>query len=213
MKTIAEHVREHITSDLVAYEALQRGILNLTAYGRGVKKAIEAERLEKTDLGTLTVALSRLRGEIQAKPPLTPKLALKDLTLQAPLCDITYAKHAVSDAELEAVSKLIRSDSKDFTAITQAYREVTIIAPSRLRAQVEQTIKRRPDYVQDGLFAASVHFSIGYLQVPNVIYALLASLAAHQVNIVEVISTGTELSIIITKDDVDTATQALQQFL
>lgn len=213
MKTITDHIRDHIAGDLVAYEALQRGVLNLRAYGRSVKAAIEADRLEKTDLGTLTVALSRLQKELQAKPPLTPPLVLNDLTLQTPLCDITYAKHGVTKAELETVATLVRTDNKDFSAITQAYREVTIIAPSRLRGQVEQAIKSRPEYVQDELFAATVHFSIDYLRVPNIIYALLASLAAREVNIIEVISTGTELSVIIAKDNVDTVTRALQQFL
>ncbi len=111
------------------------------------------------------------------------------------------------------MSALLRTDEKDFVVITQGFREVMIIAPSRHKKDVTEILGAYPAFTQNKLFAATVHFSIDYLRVPNIVYALLTSLAVRQVNFVEIVSTATELSIIVGEDDIEIVTQSLQKFL
>ena len=213
MKTTTDHIRDYVGGDLIAYEALQAGTLNLRAYARTIKSSIEDERHEKVDVATMAVALSRIEIELQAKDPITPRLQLDDITTQAPLCEITYAKDQVSPREVEQFSLSLRRDSKDFVVVTQGFREVTIIMPSRHLNQAHQTITAQPAYTEENLCAITVHFTAEYLRVPNIIYALLAQLAVHRVNITEIVSTSTELSVITDKDSAEIVNRALQKFL
>lgn len=213
MKTITDFIRDHVQTDLVAHNSLQSGVLNLRAYARVIRPQIELQRQEKIDIATMAVALSRIEKEIQQKPGLLPDFSIIDMTLQAPLCDITYRKDRVSQPELTELSKLLRGDNKEFVTITQSFREITVIAPARYRCQIEQLVAASPIYAQTDLFAATIHFSVDYLEVSNVVYSLLASIAVYNVNLIEIVSTASELSLIIQKDDVENVTAALHKFL
>jgi aspartokinase len=213
MQTITNHLREHVRNDLVIYEAMQRGVLNLRAYARTIRKDIEAQRLEKVDVATLAVGLSRIEKEIQLTDPLSPPIKIRDLTTQSPLCEVTYLKDAVVASQLEQLSSQLRKDSKDFVVVTQGFREVTIVAPSRYKQSILDYIEATSTYQKDDLCAATVHFAESYLDVPNFIYVVLARLAVHKVNIIEIVSTTTELSLIIQKDDMETVNNSLQKLL
>lgn len=213
MKTITDHVRQHVANDLIIYDALYRGVLNLRAYARQIRSDIELARGEKVDIATLAVALSRIEKEIQKDSPLMPAIKLRDLTIQTPLCEVTYLKDLIVTDHLERLSTSLRTDSKDFVVVTQGFREVTIIAPSRHEAHITSSILAEPIYKKRDLCAVTVHFSEEYLDVPNFIYIVLAQLAVHKVNIIEVVSTTTELSLIVDKDDIQTVNDNLRKFL
>ncbi len=214
MQTITDHIRAQLDNDLTAQEAMRRGILNLRAYGRSIRPAVEQARGEKVDVGTLAVSLSRLEKQAKARATaLISDLQLNDLTVRAPLVDITYSRNDVTTRDLEQIARQLSNDRENFIAVTQGNREVTIIVPARHEDIVTSAVDATPIYVRDDLFAVTVHFPITYMPVPNVIYTLVASVAAHRVNLIEIISTLTELSFVIEKENVDTVTKALQQYL
>jgi hypothetical protein len=70
-----------------------------------------------------------------------------------------------------------------------------------------------PKAVYRNQVGITVRFSKEYLPVPNVLYTLQAALAVHKINFTEVISTYTEFSFIIDKENLEIATRALQKFL
>lgn len=213
MQTIIDYIRAELSNDLAAQEALRRGVLNLRAYGRSIRAKVEASRGEKVDVATLAVALSRLEKKAKTEAGLIPNVKLDDLTVRAPLVDITYPRSTVTTRELERIASSLHNDSENFIAVNQADREITIIVPARYETTVTDAIDAAPTYVQDDLYAVTVHFPVSYMPVPNVIYTLVAAVAAHQINLIELISTLTELSFVVEKDNVDTVTRALQRFL
>src|SRR5579883_3339895 len=125
MQTISDHLQAQLAGDITAQEALRRGILNLRAYSRAVRPAVERARGEMVDVATLTVALSRLRKRTRRDDTEAP-LTLLDLTMHGPLVDITFTKGAMSTRELEHISRQLHSDQENFIAVTQGNRETTI---------------------------------------------------------------------------------------
>jgi aspartokinase len=213
MKTITEHLREIVGDDLVVYDSLQRGVLNLRSYARSIRHELELRRQEKVDVATMAVALSRIEKQIQRSDPLTPLIKIRDLTTQSPLCEVTYPKDTLVASDLEQLSGQLRKDSKDFVVVTQGFREVTIVAPSRHKQFILESVQATSTYQKDDLCAATVHFADEYLEVPNFIYVVLARLAVNKVNIIEIVSTTTELSLIIQKEDMETVNTSLQKLL
>jgi hypothetical protein len=213
MQTITDHIRTQLAGDITAQEALQRGILNLRAYGRSIRGPIETARGEKVDVATLAVSLSRLEKHAADSSNRASTLKLDDLTVRAPLVDITYPRNVVTTRELERITGKLHSGSENFIAVNQGDREITIIVPARHESIVTSAVDAKPIYVRGNLYAITVHFPVAYMPVPNVLYKLVAAVAAYRVNLIELVSTLTELSFVVDRDDVDTVTKALQQFL
>ncbi len=213
MQTITDLIKTRLAGDLTAQDALQRGVLNLRAYGRSIRADVEASRGEKVDVATLAVSLSRLEKEAKKQPAAIPDLHINDLTVRAPLVDITYPRSTVTTRELEHITRGLHDDSENFIAVTQGNREITIIVPARYESTVTNAVDEPPTFIQDNLYAVTVHFPVSYMTVPNVVYRLVASVASYKVNLIEIISTLTELSFVVEKDNVETVTKALQQFL
>ena len=55
-------------------------------------------------------------------------------------------------------------------------------------------------------------FSQSYLTQPNVIFSIIAMLASHQINLLEIVSTYTELTMILEKKELERTIQILGHF-
>lgn len=214
MQTITDIIRGQIAEDGVAQEALRRGLLNLRAYARSIRGQVEAARGEKVDIATMAVALSRVEKEAIGKTGiLVEGLKVDDLIVRSPLVDVTFSKNDVTTRELERMTAELNDDSENFIAVNQGNREVTIIVPARHEDTILDAVDALPTYVHKDLSAVTVHFSIDYMRTPNVMYTLINSVATRKVNLIELVSTLTELSFIVERQYVETVTKALQQFL
>ena len=107
----------------------------------------------------------------------------------------------------------IELDENAFFTVTQSKSEITIVAPQSLLDDILSHFDEEPKAVYRDQVGITVRFSKEYLPVPNVLYTLQAALAVHKINFTEVISTYTEFSFIIDKENLEIATRALQKFL
>ena len=90
--------------------------------------------------------------------------------------------------------------------------EITIICSEYLKEEVLSIIHLSPKVTLTDLVALSVRFSDQYIQVPNTIYSLVRVLALRHINIIEVVSTYTEITFVIHKDEMRSAIESLQEY-
>jgi hypothetical protein len=89
-------------------------------------------------------------------------------------------------------------EEPDLLTITSGVREISLIIPSTLRSAVLKVFKGdTPTVVVEHLASLTIRFPAKYLNTPNTIFALLRPLALNRINIVEVVSTYTELTIVV----------------
>jgi aspartokinase len=213
MVTITDSVRSIMLEDDIGLQAAQTGLLNLSAYAEKILPIVEEKAQKKVKKGSLVVALSRVVEEISKLPNLRPQIVLEGLSIKSPLCDITFSKTELSRQKLSSLQQNIEISENAFFTSTQSMSEITIIAPQSLLNDILKHFGETPLIVYKDRTGVTVRFAKTYLAVPNVLYALQASLAVHRINFTEVVSTYTEFSFIIDKKDLETATQALQKFL
>jgi hypothetical protein len=86
------------------------------------------------------------------------------------------------------------------------HNEISLILPAALKGEVLKVFKGdKPSLVQDDLASLSLRFSAQYLHTPNTIFALIRPFALSRINIVEVVSTYTELTVVVAEGDLQAA--------
>lgn len=209
MLKIADAVYDIIIASPTALEALRLGILNFSAYAEQILPEVEQKTWKKVKKNSIVVALSRYAEDLRTVPPLIPQVRLDELSIKTPLSDLTYEKTATT---LNQVSTLLQQaeSSTHILTITQGIDEITLVVAEEYAAAVREHFSAQPKSVFSNLVGVNVRFSESYLAQANVIYAIISVLAQKRVNLIEIVSTYTELTVIIEKKDLELTVAQLQ---
>ncbi|HUK14279.1 MAG TPA: hypothetical protein VLW17_13355 [Thermoanaerobaculaceae bacterium] len=197
-------------------EGLATGVLNLSALARRLRPEVErALRREVSDAAVM-MALKRLAPRVEARDRAVVKLLrqMRDLTVRSNLVEFTFRS---SPTLLERQRDLLQAIAKEqdaFLTLTQGMFEVTLIASARLQDRIESVFRSERLVSRLGdLSAIVIPLPPKSVQTPGVHYTLLKQLAFHDLNVVEVVSTYSELTIVLAKEEVDRAFSVLKRFL
>lgn len=210
MRTVTDSVRHILFSSDTALEALRNGILNLSAYAHLISPQVEQETWKSVKTGTITVALSRIASEVTAISPLRPKVRITNLSIQSDLCDISFEKSESLLEKLPSLQNSLTHQGRSVFVETVGLSEVTFIISSDLKDDILELLQVEPKSVYSDLVGITVGFEKQYLVVPNVIYSLISTVAAKRINIVEIVSTYTELMFVIEARDGEECMRALE---
>ena len=214
MLPIPPAVEKTIRSSPVAFLALTQGILNLSAYAKSIQPNIESETKKSVRLGSIVVALSRLSKKITTEEPLLPTISIEDISVKSGLVEITFEKTEHNLQRLLELYKNKTLKTTDFFTVTHGINELTFIVTEKISPLIIKHFRGiKPTCVMDNLVSLSLRLSENYLRTPNVIYALVQELGLHRVNIVEIVSTFTEMSFIVCAEDMQVGFTILNQRL
>ena len=159
----------------------------------------------------MVMALSRISKNLKELEDIRPKVRIEGLGVKFDLVVINYEKTV---GLLKVSSKLnIEMSSNDFFVITESLGEVAVIASSKNITRVERLAEAKFKSKFTDAIAITLRFSEYYIKVPNVLYVFVSSLAVKRINILEIVSTLTEVSLILHKKDMDEAVDVFKQFL
>lgn len=205
-----------IVSDIVAKEiyrspfiseALHAGIINISSLARYIQPAVSLSVGEKVSAAAIGMAIKRLPDvpSMHLDKSLSRFMSqLGDITVRSDLADYSYQN---SSTLLQCQSGLLgylREHKSYFYSFCKGVNETTIVCSEELRDKVneifsgEQIITSRV-----GLAAVSVNLPPTNLDTYGVYYIILKALAWKGINIVEVLSTSHEITLIISKQDVE----------
>ena len=205
-------LKEIIEKDEIVLEALRLGVLNISAYAKLIQVELEEKCKKEVKLGTIIVAISRLAEKIKKTPSLKLKIFINDIIVKTPLSVISYEKTSVNLTKLSIFQKLI-INKNDFFTVTLGVDEITIVCSKNLVKSVKQKFEAEPKSSLDNLMGVTIKFPEKYLEIPNILYTFIAKLAAKRINLVEVISTHSEITFIINGKDLKLINMVLEEFL
>ncbi len=212
MITVADAVNDILSEDGLIIEALQRQVLNISAYAKQILPEVEERAKKPVREGTVIVALSRLADKMTAQPPIAPQVHIDSFSITSSLCGISYGKSDMVIADLSHINYSYIDNTNAFFAMTIGISEVTVICSNSLEQRITQSLSQQPKALIDDLVALSVRFSANYISVPNTIYSLVGIFAARHINIMEIVSTYTEVTFVIYEHEMELAIQALQTY-
>ncbi len=209
MITVSQAVEKRLNEDGFAMEAITQRVLNNRAYAKIIKQDIEKTIMKDVSIGSIVVALTRLKDGIR-KNDFLPHVDLISFSVTSSLLEITYNGSSVDSALLSSLKEKVPTE--DFFSITQGGHEVTIICPKLLKGKVLDAVVVDPKVTIDCLVAVSLRFSDRYMDIPNTIYSLVRALALRKINVIEIISTYTELTFVIKEEELENTIQALNLY-
>lgn len=211
MLNIADAVTDIISKDEIIHESLRYGVLNLSAYAKKIKSVVEEKTKKSVKVGTLVVSLARLRDRIIKEDPIKPSVKISKISIQTDLVELVFEKREETITALHNLDASVFSQ-QDFFALSQGNYEITLIISREIEEKVRGIFHTKEKAFYQNLVALSIRFTPEYIAIPNVLYALLGVLAVKRINLIEIISTNTELTFILERKNLETAVSAYHTY-
>lgn len=207
----------HVVEDIImqsddALAALQQGYLNLSAYSKAIHKQVECQSKKPVQLGSIIITLSRLKQDMKKVAPLFPKIKLDGIAVKSGLIEIAFERTEKNLDRLRDLYKNKRLTSSEFFATTQGASEITIICTEQDQATVQQIFRPvKPKAVVEQLVALTAKLHESYIHTPNTFYAFMRKFSVKRINIVEMISTFSEITFLVEQKNLQDAFAVLNE--
>lgn len=215
MVTISETVSEIVSRKPFLEEALASGLINLSSLAREIYPEV-SQRLDKgVKHGAIVMSLKRLKPSINVQINLRIKRVVElmgDITVRSNLADYTFRN---SDSLTACQTELLKAISKRkdvFYAFSQGIYETTLIMSDVLNDEINHIFDREVmTYKITSLSSITIKLPEENAQVYGVYYHILKKLAYEGINILEIISTTHEFTIIVNDENVNSAFSVLKR--
>ena len=213
MISIKDALDDIIQTQPFIEEGLSRGIINYSAFAREIRPEIEKKLYKNVKEGAIVMALKRISEKLSKdKAKQKNNLNLTNLTVRSNLTEFTFLNsESLADKQRELFNKL--AEEKDvFCTVSQGIRETTFIASLQAALAIEQIFSSETLVAKiENLSSVTIHLPKEVIYIPGVYYQILKMLAFENINMIEVLSTYTELTVIVGNTDVDKAFSALKK--
>lgn len=196
-------------------EILASGLINYSALARKTRPQVEKKLLKTIKNGAIIMALRRLSRDLEKKDLIRKKLSqeLEDITIRSNLADLTYANSPTIIHAQEGLINRIKNTNGAFLSISYGTREVTVIASESIEKDIREIFAKEKLLSEfSNLSSVTIKLREETTLTPGVYYTILKLLAWEGINIVEVVSTFTELTIILDKKNIDHAFSILKSY-
>jgi len=209
MKTISSVVENYIKNKPFLSTALSEGIINLTSLSRRIKPEIELILKKKVRSGAIVMSLKRISNNLEFVSTHKILKVLKnigDITVRSNLIDYSFK---VSDSLLSCQAKFlseIYNPQLFFYTSSRGVTESNIIISDEMKELMETyfanefLIKKT-----DNLSSISVKLPKENVSIPGIYYFIFQKMSWEGINIIEVISTSNEFTIVIDDQNVNDA--------
>jgi hypothetical protein len=209
MKATHVIVEEIIKKSPFLEEALAEGIINLSSLSRQIKPEIDELTNKDVQIGAIVMALKRLSPKFDPNLKIRVKKVigkLGDITVRS---KITYYTFNNSETLIEKQAILLNTikNKKDiFFAFSQGVYETSIILSDSDYDGFDEIFKQET-LVQktNGLSSLTIKLPSENADVSGIYYFILKKIAWEGINILDIISTMHEFTIIVDDDSIDRA--------
>jgi len=218
MVTIAHVTAKYIEERPFLQEALVRGIINYGALADTVLPQIQRELKKEVKHAAVMMALRRLAEKLEQKfsGEKTIKGSLINLAVQSNLFEMTVLKTPETLACIKGLYGIADFNKGDMLTVTQGSHEITLIANKQLAGRIEKIFEKQGSRIKKkirNVASLTVKIPPEAIDIPGFYYTILRALAWNNVNLVEVVSTFTELILIMYEEDVMRGYTVLQELV
>lgn len=213
MITIPEAVANLLKNKPFINEFLGEGIINYSALARKLKPEIEKMLRKDIKEGAVVMALKRMPITIDQRISLKLNMVISkmgDITVRSNLSDFTF----INSESLREKEKLLidaMSQEKDgFYTISKGVHETTIVISKPFEEKALKIFKKeRLLSSKSKLSSVTIKMPQENQTTPGLYYFLFKKMAENGINIVEVVSTTNEITIIVYHNDAQKAFAAI----
>lgn len=215
MNSIGKVTEDLINRSPFLREAMTDDLINISALARKLKPEIEEVVGKEVKEGAIVMAIKRMTPGLYHR--LNVKITkvmgdLGDFLVRSNLSDYTYENSETLKSKQAELVQAINKDSDSFFALCKGVTETTFIVSQQKSATIEQIFKgeKLKSSTKD-LASVTVKLPLINTEVYGIYYYILKHLAWEGINIVEIVSTSNEFTVVVKQDDVDKAFKILMQ--
>ncbi len=205
----ADLVRIELETDLFIMDYLKEDIVNVAALARKMLPKIKKEN-RKANIESVSIAIKR-HVQNSKKEKMNPRLkkviSNSQINIRDNIIHVTMDRTLGSMNKVNEISKKIRWDQDEFCLINQGAGEITIIAD-------EKNIKLFNGEIKKKLALLTIKESITEtkgIDTPGLYSYFISQLSKRAVNIIEIVSTSSQVSFLIDEKDLTKAYDILKK--
>lgn len=211
MITIASAVKELVKEHSFLDEGLSRQIINYSGLARELKPQVEKRLSKKIKNGAIIMALKRMNKKPLQRPIEKIFKETPDMIVKSKLIAITFSNSDSMHSKRKDLIGELNPQNKHFVTVTSGIFETTIIASCDLEEKILSYFqKERIAAHFTNLSSITIKLPKEAVPTAGVFYFFLKSLAWEGISVVEVVSTLTELTIVLNDNDVNRAFSLLK---
>ncbi len=212
MPTVQHLVRKLIEQRPFVAEALSQGIINNAALAEQLLPVIEKELRKKVTFAAVNMAVRRIAEGLNVIPFGKPRFEKDaDITMKSQLAEITIFKMDNVQKQLRRLYDLVDMKRGDFLTITEGLHEITLFVNMRhvsamLKIFPSMSVKK----VVKGLVSLSMAIPPQAINTIGYFFVVTRALVYENINIVDIVSTYTEMVIIVREEDATRSYECLR---
>ncbi len=215
MLTIAQIVEKVVSQRPFLEEVMSEGLVNLSAMARTIQPEIEKSLGREANEGAILMALKRYTSKLD--PSLNIKLMksldrMGEITVRSKLSDFTYKNSDRIVEKQKSLLKLIEDKRECFYTFSQGIYETTMVISSSMSEDLaalfesERLVSRI-----DQLSSVTLRLPEDNTKLAGLYYYILKKIAWNKINIIELISTTNEFTIVVDEQDAAKTFDVLKQ--
>ncbi len=215
MVTIAHLIEKIIEQKPFLQEALSRGIVNNAALAEELKPQIEKELKKEVKFSAVNMAIRRLSEKLEKTFIKKAKFEKdSDITIKSDLIEITIYKTEDAQTNIKKLYDLVDFKRGDFLTITSGIHEVMIITNKKYEKDILELFpKKSIKKIIKNLSSITINIPPEAITTIGLFYIVTRALNWENINIVDIVSTLTEMTVIINEDDTGHAFVTLKKLI
>ena len=213
MITVPQVVADIINHSPILSENFEDGLVNFSGLARKLQPEIEKRLYKKVTTGSIVMALKRLKIQSPKNNQLAEVLSnITDLSMRSNLVALTYSN---SPSLFENQSKLLVVASKtsnSFLTISNGIYETSIFISRNLEDEARKIFQNETEKLKvEGLSSITLILPKDATNTPGIHFSVFRKLFSNGVNVFDVASSFTELTVFLHSRDTEKAFAVLKR--
>ena len=214
MVTVSHIVQKVINEKIFILEAMNRGLISYGSLALQIKPEIEKEIGKEVKTHAIVMALRRYAEQLKKKRETISFNYDSEIILKTDICDISVRRSPTLFNKLKKLYDMVNFENGDILNIIHGRCEVSIITNERYWGKMFELLKlEKVLNVKKNLLSLTLTFPQDFVYTPGVMFKILRNFAWENINIFEIVSTDTELTFILDKNDAVKAYTVLEKLV
>lgn len=212
MITIGELVNDYLKSHPFIDRAIEDNLINYSSLARKLRPLFEKQLMKRVEVSAVGMALRRAARSLQRRKKDIPIIRPEELIARSGIVEYTFEKSETITSAVAAFLHATALEKKYFSVVTEGVFEVAVIMSKQYEHISKDIFKKEVITArQEKISAITLRLPTNNVIVPGVYSRFLQKLAWENINIVDVVSTLTEFTILLSEDEVDRAFTLLKE--
>jgi len=214
MVTVSHVVDKLINNKVFLQESMNQGVISCNSLATKLKPEIEEELGKEVKHSAIVMALRRYEEKLKKSIKEPSFNYFVETIMKTNMCYIVLRETPSLLPKLFTLYHILDFKKGSILNIVQGNHEVGVITNERYKEKLLDLLKMETVLiVEDGLVAISLMYSKDFTFTPGVVYNVSRFIAWENINIINILHTPTELSLVVNEGDAMKCYKTLQKLV